>query len=215
MSEEQESTATAEATAESAETQESPAPSETGESQPQQDSQGYEPFVIPEGFSMNDEQSTDVSTFVKDLGLDQANAQKAVDKHFELMDKLRDKGNEAQANVYQEWASATRTDKEFGGNDLAENLSGARKAMNSFSEPAKDANGKALLHKEGPMKGQQMSEMEVLMGESGWGNHPAMIRVFHRINKAMSADSYVTGTLVPPTSKKTQAETMYPDQDKT
>ncbi len=212
MSEEQETTATAEATAESAETQESPASSETGESQPQQDAQGYDAFIIPDGFSMNEEQLTDVTAFAKDLNLDQASAQKAVDKHLELMGKDRDQGRQAQENVYQEWATATRTDKEFGGNDLQENLSGARKAMNSFSEPAKDASGKAVLHKEGPMKGQQMSEMEALMGESGWGNHPAMIRVFHRINKAMSADSYVTGTLVPPTSKKTQAETLYPDQ---
>ena len=214
MSEDQEVTATAEATAEPAETQESPAPSEIGESQPQQEPQGYEPFVIPEGFSMNDEQVTDVTSFAKDLGLDQANAQKAVDKHFELMSKVRDQGTQAQEAMHQEWASAARTDKEFGGNDLQENLSGARKAMNSFSEPATDAKGKAVLHKDGPMKGQQMSEMEVLMGESGWGNHPAMIRVFHRINKAMSADSYVTGSLVPPTTKKTQAETLYPDQGK-
>jgi len=148
------------------------------------------------------------------LGLDQANAQKAVDKHFELLSKVRDQGTQAQEAMHQEWASEARTDKEFGGNDLQENLSGARKAMNSFSEPATDAKGKAILHTEGPMKGQQMSEMEVLMGESGWGNHPAMIRVFHRINKAMSADSYVTGSLVPPTTKKTQAETLYPDQGK-
>ena len=213
MSEEQETTATAEATAEPAETQESPATSEAGESQPQE-TQGYEPFEIPEGFSMNDEQLSDVTAFAKDLGLDQANAQKAVDKHFEMLAKVRDQGTQAQESMHQEWAASVRSDKEFGGGDLQENISGARKAMNAFSEPAKDAKGKAVLHKEGPMKGQQMTEIEVLMNESGWGNHPAMIRVFHRINKAMSADSFVTGQIAPPATKKTQAETMYPEMGK-
>lgn len=214
MSEEQETTATAEATADQAETQESPAPSETGERQPQQDPKGYEDFVVPDGFSMNEEDASDFASFSKDLGLDQANAQKVVDKYFEKVGNLSAQGTQAQEAMQQEWATAARTDKEFGGNDLQENLAGARKAMNSFSEPAKDANGKAILHKEGPMKGQQMSEMEVLMGESGWGNHPAAIRSWHRVSKAMSADSYVTGSLAPPTSKKTQAETLYPDQGK-
>lgn len=215
MSEDQETTATAEATAETAETQESEAPqqSDAGESQSQQP-EGYEAFTIPDGFSMNDDEVSDVTAFAKELGLDQANAQKAVDKHFELLAKVRDQGTQAQESMHQEWAAAVRNDKEFGGNDLQENISGARKAMNAFSEPAKDAKGKAVLHKEGPMKGQQMTEMEVLMNESGWGNHPAMVRVFHRINKAMSADSFVTGTIAPPVSKKTQAEVMYPEQGK-
>ena len=214
MSEEQEVTATAEATAEPAETQESPAPSEAGESQPQQDPQGYEDFVVPDGFSMNEEDASDFASFSKELGLDQANAQKVVDKYFEKVGNLSAQGTQAQEAMQQEWATAARTDKEFGGNDLQENLAAARKAMNSFSEPATDANGKAMLHKDGPMKGQQMTEMEVLMGESGWGNHPAAIRSWHRVGKAMSADSYVTGSLVPPSTKKTQAETLYPDQGK-
>ena len=82
--------------------------------------------------------------------------------------------------------------------------------MNSFSQPAVDADGKAILHSEGSLKGQQMSEVEVLMNESGWGNHPAMIRVFHRINQAMSEDSFVQGDMKPREQKKSAAETMYP-----
>ncbi len=102
-------------------------------------------------------------------------------------------------------------DKEFGGADLSENMAGARKAMNSFSQPAVGADGKAILHPDGPLKGQQMSEVEVLMNESGWGNHPAMIRVFHRIHQAMSEDHFVQGDMKPREQKKTPAQTMYPD----
>ena len=211
MSEEQEATATAEATADQAETQESQATSEAGGSQTQQPT-GYESITMPEGYTMNDEQLSDVTTFAKDLGLDQAGAQKAVDKHLEMMGKVRDRGMQAQETMHSEWATETRNDKEFGGSNLSENIAGARKAMNSFSEPAVN-DGKPVLHQEGPMKGQQMTEMEVFMNDSGWGNHPAVIRVFHRISKAMSEDSFVSGSLAPPSTKKTQAEVMYPSKE--
>ncbi len=211
MSEEQETTATAEATADQAETQESQAKGEAGESQTQQPT-GYESFTMPEGYTMNDEQTSDYSTFAKDLGLDQTQAQKAVDKHFEFVNKAREQGMQAQEAMQEGWATETRNDNEFGGSNLSENIAGARKAMNSFSQPAVN-DGKPVLHQDGPMKGQQMTEMEVLMNESGWGNHPAMIRVFHRISKAMSEDSFVTGSLAPPATKKTQAEVMYPSQE--
>ena len=116
MSEEQEATATAEATADQAETQESQATSEAGGSQTQQPT-GYESFTVPEGYTMNDEQVSDVTTFAKDLGLAQAGAQKAVDKHLEMMGKVRDRGVQAQETMHSEWATETRNDKAFGGSN--------------------------------------------------------------------------------------------------
>lgn len=211
MSEEQEITATAEATADQAETQESQATSEAGGSQTQQPT-GYESFTLPDGATFNDEQASDYNAWAKDLGLDQTQAQKAVDKHFEWINKAHERGTQAQEAMHSEWATETRSDKEFGGSNLSENIAGARKAMNSFSQPAVN-DGKPVLHQEGPMKGQQMTEMEVFMNDSGWGNHPAVIRVFHRISKAMSEDSFVSGSLAPPSTKKTQAEVMYPPKE--
>jgi hypothetical protein len=83
--------------------------------------------------------------------------------------------------------------------------------MNSFSQPAVDKDGKAVLHKGGVSKGQQMTEIELVMNQSGWGNHPAMIRMMHRISEAMSQDKFVQGDMKPFEKKKTPAETMYPN----
>ncbi len=172
---------------------------------------GYEPFTIPDGFVMDDAQLAEVKDFAKEFNLDQSQAQKMVDKHFDIISKNNDLIQSAQESRLKEWASQAMADKEFGGADLSENMAGARKAMNSFSQPAVDADGKAILHSDGPLKGQQMSEVEVLMNESGWGNHPAMIRVFHRIHQAMSEDHFVQGDMKPREQKKTPAQTMYPD----
>ena len=211
----EEAVATEETTAaETTETQESPeqAAPQAGSEQ-EATKAGYEPFTIPEGFTMDEAQTSDVSAVAKEFGLDQAQAQKMVDKHFDIISKNNDLVSAAQETRMKEWAGQAMADKEFGGANLSDNMAGARKAMNSFSQPAVDADGKAILHQEGSLKGQQMSEVEVLMNESGWGNHPAMIRVFHRINQAMSEDSFVQGDMKPREQKKTAAETMYPSMN--
>ena len=213
---EQEVVATEETTAaETTETQESPeqAAPQAGSEQ-EATTSGYESFTIPEGFTMDEAQTSEVSAVAKEFGLDQAQAQKMVDKHFDIVSKNNDSIMDAKESTLKEWASEAMADKEFGGSNLSDNMAGARKAMNSFSQPAVDADGKAILHQEGSLKGQQMSEVEVLMNESGWGNHPAMIRVFHRINQAMSEDSFVQGDMKPREQKKTAAETMYPSMNK-
>ena len=198
--------------AETTETQESPEQATPQAGAEQETAKaGYEPFNIPEGFVMDEAHTSDISAFAKEFGLDQAQAQKMVDKHFDIVSKNNDSIMEAKESTLKEWASQAMADKEFGGSNLSDNMAGARKAMNSFSQPAVDANGKAILHQEGSLKGQQMSEVEVLMNESGWGNHPAMIRVFHRINQAMSEDSFVQGDMKPREQKKTAAQTMYPN----
>ena len=213
---EEEAVATEESTAaETTETQNSPeqATPQAGAEQ-EATTSGYESFTIPEGFTMDEAQTSEVSAVAKEFGLDQAQAQKMVDKHFDIISKNNDLVSAAQETRMKEWAGQAMADKEFGGANLPDNMAGARKAMNSFSQPAVDADGKAILHQEGSLKGQQMSEVEVLMNESGWGNHPAMIRVFHRINQAMSEDSFVQGDMKPREQKKTAAETMYPSMNK-
>jgi hypothetical protein len=211
MSEEQEVTATAEATAEQAETQESQTTSEAGESKEAQvqDQSSYEAYTLPDGFQMEESFKNRLDGLFKEANLDQAMAQKFVDEHTGLMAQQFEAGKENREAQQQEWAAESRVDKEFGGANFAENLVGARKTMNSFSNPAVNKDGKAVLHSEGPMKGQQMTEMEVLMNESGWGNAPAMIRFLHRVTQATSNDSFVQGDMKPMEKKKTHADIMY------
>tara|TARA_R100000049_G_C1949734_1_gene96709 strand:- start:17 stop:715 length:699 start_codon:yes stop_codon:yes gene_type:complete len=209
--EKQETSAPAEATAETADTQESQVSSEAGESK--EVGTQYEPYTVPEGFEIDGTVKADLDGLFQDVNLDQATAQKMVDKHFEILGKQKKNYEDQMESQRQGWASEAMADKEFGGSALSENMAGARKAMNSFSQPAVDSEGKAILSTEGPTKGQQMTEIEVLMNASGWGNHPAMIRVFHRIGKALSEDHFVAGDMRPREEKKTAAQVMYPSMN--
>ena len=212
MSEEQDTSATTDVTADQADTQESQTEREAGGSQeaPKQEQTGAGfDLEVPEGFSMSEADTNEFSAFAQELGVDQEKAQKMLNRHIESLQDSMGTSEKAIKEVHESWASESMNDKEFGGTNLAENIVGARKAMNSFSSPAVDGDGKPVLHPEGAMKGQQMTKVEVLLNQTGMGNHPEMIRIFHRIRKSMSEDTFVQGDMKPPEQKKTHADIMY------
>jgi hypothetical protein len=215
MSEDQDSAATAEATAEQdADTTES---QEATGSEKQEESQTQEhsfDLTVPDGFEISDQGKTDFAKWINELGIPKDKHQAILDKHLTELSSSMGGSREQIDAMHQGWAKESMNDKEFGGSNLNENIAGARKTMNSFSQPATDAEGKAVLHQEGTMKGQQMTEIELLLNQTGMGNHPAMIRVFHRVKQVLSEDHFVRGDMKPNELKKTDAEVMYPTLNK-
>lgn len=129
--------------------------------------ENYE-FKAPEGVTFDDTVIGAFSEIARELDLPQDKAQKVLDKMAPVM-------AERQAEQIQiartEWANAAKSDKEFGGEKLAENLGTAKKALDAFATP----------------------ELRTLLEESGLGNHPEVIRVFYRAGKAISEDRFVSG----------------------
>lgn len=129
--------------------------------------ESYE-FKAPEGTQFDDAVIGAFSEVAKELNLPQDQAQKVLDKMVPVIAAR-------QAEQFQaartEWAEAAKTDKEFGGEKLAENLGTAKKALDALATP----------------------ELRTLLEESGLGNHPEVIRVFYRAGKAISEDRFVAG----------------------
>jgi hypothetical protein len=129
----------------------------------------YEAFSLPEGVTADEEVLGEFKATAKELGLSQEGAQKLV----ELQSKVALKQQEAMRHMKTQWAEAAKTDKEFGGEALNENLSVAKKALDAFASP----------------------DLRALLNESGLGNHPEVIRHFIRVGKAISEDGrVVSGT---------------------
>lgn len=129
----------------------------------------YEPFQVPEGMTVNEELLGEFKATAKELKLSQEAAQRLAD----LQVKALGKQAEQMANVRAQWLEQTKTDKEFGGEALAENLGVAKKAMEAFATP----------------------QLRQLLNESGLGNHPEIVRAFVRVGKAISEDGrVVTGS---------------------
>lgn len=137
------------------------------EKKPEGAPESYE-FKAPEGVTIDNTVIGAFSEVAKELNLPQDQAQKVLDKMAPVIAAR-------QAEQFQaartEWAEAAKTDKEFGGDKLAENLGTAKKALDALATP----------------------ELRTLLEESGLGNHPEVIRVFYRAGKAISEDRFVAG----------------------
>ena len=102
----------------------------------------------------------------KELDLPQDAAQKVLDK---VAPVIQAKQAKVLEQVKTDWANDSQADKEFGGENLAENLEIAKKSLDAFGSDTL----KSLLH------------------ETGFGNHPEIIRFMFKVGSAISEDSYV------------------------
>jgi len=138
--------------------------------------ESYEPFKAPDGWEIDQALLTEFSPTLKELNLTQEQAQKVIDFAPKLVEQTavattsKVLGELGMADR-SDWVGKVKSDKEFGGDKLAENLAVAKKAMDAFASP----------------------ELRDLLIKSGMGNHPEMVRAFYRAGKAISADNYVAG----------------------
>ena len=135
------------------------------------------PEGAPENYEFNtkvadapDELDPEVLTafgdVAKELNLPQEAAQKVLDKVTPVIQSRQAKALE---DVKAGWVSDSQADKEFGGENLNSNLEIAKSALDAFGNDA----------------------LKSLLVETGFGNHPEIIRFMYRAGKAISEDSYV------------------------
>lgn len=126
-------------------------------------------FKAPEGKEFDPEVIAEYSKVAKELNLSQESAQRVLDA---MGPKLAERQTAQIEALRNGWADSSKTDKEFGGERLSENLSVAKKALDAFGT----------------------NELRALLNETGIGNHPEVIRFMFRAGKAISEDKFVSGS---------------------
>jgi hypothetical protein len=128
----------------------------------------------------------------KEFGLPQDKAQRLVDLGAKLAQKQGAQIAQTIEATQATWLDASKSDKEFGGAKLQENLAIAQKAV-------------AL-----------NPEIKTLLNESKLGNHPEMIRWMFRVGQKLSEDKPIaagTQTATPTgSSVEALAAALYPNQ---
>lgn len=147
-------------------------------------------FEAPEGVTFDEEVLGEFKEHAKTLGLDQENAQKLAGLGVKLQQKWADQQQKAMETTRQQWVEQANADKEFGGEKMAENLSVAKKALDTFGTP----------------------ELRQLLNDSGLGNHPEIIRAFYRAGKQISQDRFVGGGNGP-TGSVDPAKVLFPSMN--
>lgn len=126
---------------------------------------------LPEESSLTAEQFEDVKAFAKENNLSNEAAQKLLEKQSDLIDSYKDAQMERHEQLVQDWRDQSMKDPEIGGEELKQNVENCKRALEKFGSE------------------QLIKHLQ----ETGYGNHPEVVRVFSKIGKAMQADDYVFG----------------------
>lgn len=147
-------------------------------------------FKLPEGYELNAEMADEFGKWAKELDLPQDKAQVAADLGVKLVEQALTKQQEAYAAQVADWRKQTETDKEIGGPALAENLSFAARAIDTFAP-----------------------ELREVFDQTGMGNHPALVKAFIRIGKAISEDQLVGGARQSAAAESDPAKRLFPNMN--
>ena len=138
---------------------------------------------LPDGSHLGDGALDRTAAYARKQGLSNEEAQELLNReNSAVVDYVESVKKQAEV-----WAEDSKADSEIGGDNLAKNCELAKRALDKFgSEALRDA-----------------------LNESGFGNHPEVVRVFSRIGKAMSEDQIVVPGTAGAASEKTAEETFY------
>ena len=137
-------------------------------------------FISPDDIGkieMTDEVKAQFDAFgerAKDAGLTQNQYQKLVEGEIKRGREAVNQGAEAYQQRVSDWAEQTKSDKELGGDSLAENLSVAKLGMDTFGTPE--------------LKSLFDAPSEKNPDGLGLGNHPEVIRLLHRAGLQVKED---------------------------
>lgn len=148
---------------------------------------------LPKDFTANPDLLGKLKAHAKEWGLKKEQAQAILELGVAAQKGLEQELREHHEQQVKEWRDASKKDKEIGGARFDENKAVAHKAMKAFATP----------------------DLLKLLDTSGLGNHPELLRLFHRIGTRISEDSSAgtkgTGSAGPAAgSKEAFFAKMYP-----
>lgn len=149
----------------------------------------YADFTLPEGMELDEAALNEASPLFKELGLNQEQAQKAVDLYAQLIQAGSQKQIDNFNQLMNDWRTQSQNDKEFGGDKFNENVKVAQSAINKFGTP----------------------ELKQLLEDHGVGNHPEVIRFMVRVGRTLKED--VPGSTGDASSQaQSRVDILYPKQ---
>lgn len=140
--------------------------------QKQEGAQEKYEFKPAEGQELDTAALEQFEPIARELNLTNEQAQKMVDLYgTKIMPMVQKQQAEFWQKTTEQWAADVKADKEIGGDKLTANLSAAQRALEQFGDP----------------------ELKEYLDSTGLGNHPALVKAFIKVGKAMSEDKVVTG----------------------
>lgn len=172
---------------ESATEQEAGNSSEQGGGESKAEPNKAEPYTLtaPEGYPISEKELSDFNRHCLEVGMTKEQAEKSLEMLHSNFKSMQEQF-EAQR---QDWVREIKSDKEFGGEKFSASVADAKKALAQF-----DADG----------------SVRTMLDATGYGDNPAVIRLFARIGRALGEDKMIGGRGTG--SEKSLAERLYPEK---
>jgi len=143
---------------------------------------------LPEGTNLDDAALEQITERARKLGLTQEQAEKLLEQENTNAAKAAEQQQETWKSQVEEWGKAVKSDKEIGGDKYDATVKASRQAVEKFASP----------------------ELKKALNETGFGNHPELVRCFAKIGKAMGEEQPASGSPGGGDPKDT-ASILYPE----
>lgn len=130
-------------------------------------------FTVPEGQTLDAALIDSATPIFRELGLDQAGAQKLVDFYTKVSGDAATKDAEAINTVRADWRNQVMADKELG----------------SKIESVKAEIGKAFAQ----LPAEESKALREALDITGAGDHPAVVKAFYKLAQMVNEGSHVSG----------------------
>lgn len=139
--------------------------------EPKKEEQPKDAFELklPEGSLLSEKNVQEVMALAKEKGYTQEQAQLILDRENATVSAYREGLINQHKKQTEQWAATAKADPEIGGEKFTASVESAKRAFDKFGTP----------------------EFKQALEETGYGNHPELIKVFSRIGKLMSEDKFV------------------------
>ena len=145
---------------------------------------------LPKDSTLDAARVAEIQTFAKEKGLNETQAQAILDRESNAVKTVLEQQQQNHSAQVLKWHEDVKNDPEIGGEAFAQNAHYAKVASEKFLSP----------------------EFRQILTETGFGNHPELVRAFAKIGKAMSSDSLVRpGAQAPGGGKKSIESLLYPN----
>jgi hypothetical protein len=152
----------------------------------------YEAYKLPENFTMDEAQMTEVNTMFKDLNLSQNQAQQLIDYYAKQSQSAAQAQMDLYNNQRKEWQDAVKADPEIG-TKLPQVKTDINRLLDSMGDP------------------KLANEFKQAMDLTGAGDNPSFIKAFWKIAQKYSEGKPVSGTPAKPTARPSAAQSLYPN----
>ena len=142
---------------------------------------------LPKETNLSNSDKERIADYAKKQGLSQEAAQDLLNKENLARNEFVETLAKERENQASEWVDEVKNDKEIGGDNYESSVKYAQRAAAKFGT-------KDFLN---------------VLNESGYGNHPEVVRTLARIGKAMSDDKIVFGEGDSQGKKKSLADMLY------